>query len=142
MFKKTTRGVSLFLAMLILLSTPAFALETYASSRIDRCSARAKAGTDGNFWVYFSVTASSTMDDIGASKIVIQRYTGSRWVTEATLTPADVPEMETTDAIRHSASISYAPKYSGYSYQAVVTVYASDSSGISSTNVTSMQVEM
>lgn len=130
----------MFLAVLIILSTPALAFETRASSRIDRCSARIKAGTDGNLWVYFSITAPYTMDDIGASKIAIQRYNGSRWVTESTLTPEDAPEMQTSDAIRHSASIPYKPEYSGYAYRAVVSVYATDSTGTSTTSATSMQV--
>lgn len=131
MYKKTVRGLSLFFAILMIMSTSAFALDMRASSRIDRYSARIMTDEDGNLWIYFSVNASSIMDDIGANKIAIQRNNGTRWVTENTITPADVPQMQTSDAIRHSATIPYTPEYSGYAYRAIVSVYAKDSSGSS-----------
>lgn len=137
MYKKIVRGMSLLFAILMIMSTSAFAMDMRASSRIERSSARIKMGADGNLWVYFSVDAVSTMDDIGASEIAIQRYSGSRWITESTLTPTDAPEMQTSNALRHSASIPYSPKYSGYDYRAVVAVYATDSSGTSTTSATS-----
>ena len=131
MYKKTVRGMSLFFAILMIMSTSAFALDMRASSRIDRYSARIMTDEDGNLWIYFSVNASSIMEDIGANKIAIQRNNGTRWVTENTITPADVPQMQTSDAIRHSATIPYTPEYSGYAYRAIVSVYAKDSSGSS-----------
>jgi len=140
MYKKIVRGMSLFFAILMILSTSAFAMDMRASSRIERSSARVRMAADGNLWAYFSIDAVSVMDDIGASEIVIQRYNGFRWVTENTLTPTDAPEMQTSDAIHHSASIPYKPEYSGYSYRVVVSVYATNSSGTSSTSVTSKQV--
>ena len=142
MYKKIVRGMSLLVAVLMIMSTTAVAMDMRASSRIENSSARVKKGVDGNLWVYFSVDAVSTMDDIGASKINIQRYNGSRWITESTLTPEDAPEMQDSNATRHSASIPYKPEYSGYAYRAVVSVYATDSSGTSTTSVTSMQVTM
>lgn len=142
MYKKIVRGMSLLFAILMIVSTPTFAMDARASARIDSSVAIVKAGTDGNLWVYFSVDAVSIMDDIGASKIMIQRYSGSRWITESTLTPTNTPEMQTTNALRHSATIPYSPKYSGCSYQAVVTVYATDSSGTSTKTVTSYPVTM
>ena len=138
MYKKIVRGTSLLFAVLMLMSTSVFALDMRASTRIVSSSAIVKAGTDDDLWIYFSII----MDDIGANKIMIQRYSGSRWVTESTLTPTNTPEMQTTNALRHSATIPYSPKYSGCSYQAVVTVYATDSSGTSTTTVTSYPVTM
>ena len=140
MYKKILRGMSLLFAVLMIISTSAFAMDAHASSRIATTSARIKMGIDSNLWVYFSVDAVSIMDDIGASKIAIQRYSGSRWITESTLTPEDVPEMQTTNDIWHSATIPYSPKYSGYSYRAVVSIYATDSSGTSTTTLTSLSV--
>ena len=113
MYKKIVRGTSLLFAVLMLMSTSTFAMDMRASTRIVSSSAIVKSGTDDNLWVYFSINAVSTMDDIGASKISIQRYSGSRWITESTLTPADVPEMQTSDALWHYATIPYSPKYSG-----------------------------
>lgn len=142
MYKKIARGMSLLFAVLMLMSTPVFAMDMRASTRIDSSSAIVKAGTDGNLWIYFSVDAVSVMDDLGASKIAIQRYSGSRWITESTLTPEDVPEMQTTDDIWHSATIPYSPKYSGYSYRAVVDIYATNSTGTSTKTLTSHSVTM
>lgn len=140
MYKKILRGMSLLFAILMIVSTSTFAMDARASSRIAATSARIKIGVDNNLWVYFSVDAVSIMDDIGASKIAIQRYSGSHWITESTLTPEDVPEMQTTDDIWHSAAISYSPKYSGYSYRAVVDIYATNSTGTSTKTLTSTSV--
>ena len=140
MYKKIVRGMSLFFAILMILSTSAFAIDTRASSRIATSSVRIKMGVDSNLWVYFSINAVYTMDDIGASRITIQRYSGSRWITESTITPEDMPEMQASNELRHSAAVPYSPMYSGYSYRAVVTVYATDSSGTSTTTLTSDSV--
>lgn len=140
MYKKIVRGMSLLFAVLMIMSTSAFAMDMRASTRIERSSVRIKIGVDDNLWVYFSVDAVYTMDDIGASRITIQRYSGSRWITESTITPEDMPELQTSDELRHSAAVPYSPEYSGYSYRAVVTVYATDSSGTSTTTLTSDSV--
>ena len=114
MCKNITKVVILLLAVLMIVSTPAFAMDMRASSRIISSSARVRSGDDSNLWVYFSITASSTMDNIGASKIVIQRYSDSHWVPECVLTSEDFPEIQASDVSRHSTSISYEPMYSGY----------------------------
>ena len=142
MYKKIVRGTSLLFAVLMLMSTSVFALDMRASTRIVSSSAIVKAGTDDDLWIYFSINAVSIMDDIGANKIMIQRYSGSRWVTESTLTPTNTPEMQTTNALRHSATIPYSPKYSGYSYRAVVDIYATNSTGTSTKTLTSHSVTM
>ena len=140
MYKKIVRGMSLLFAILIIISTSAFAMDMRASSRIATSSARVRLDADNNLWVYFSINAVSIMDDIGASKIAIQRYSGSNWITECTLSPEDEPEMQTTDDIWHYATIPYSPKYSGYSYRAVVNIYATDSTGTSTKTLTSTPV--
>ena len=140
MYQKIMRGMSLLVAILMIMSTSAYAMDTYASSRIATTSARVKMGDDSNLWIYFSVNAVSIMDELGASKILIQRYSGSRWITESTLTPEDVPEMQASNELWHYATIPYSPEYSGYSYRAVVSIYATDSSGTSTTTLTSKSV--
>ena len=135
MRKKVTCGV-LSALLLMLVSTTAFALDTRASSRIMSYSADSRVGSDGDLNIFFSITASSTMDVIGASRIDVQRYSGSRWVTECSITVKDEPKMQTSDAVRHSTIISYTPIYSNSDYRAVVTVYAKDSSGFSTAQVT------
>lgn len=140
MYKKIVRGMSLLFAILMIMSASAFAMDMRASSRIATSSARIKMGVDGNLWVHFSVNAVYTMDDIGASKITIQRYSGSRWITESILTAEDFPEIQASNALRHSATVPYSPEYSGCSYRAVVAIYATDSSGTSTTTLTSLSV--
>lgn len=140
MYKKILRGMSLFFAILMIVSTSTFAMDARASIRIVTSSTRIKIGVDSNLWVYFSVDAISIMDDIGASRITIQRYNGSRWITESTLTPEDMPEMQTSNELRHSAAVPYSPMYSGYSYRAVVDVYATNSTGTSTKTLTSTSV--
>lgn len=120
----------------LVLSVTAFAADIRASSRFVRYSAELSAGNDGNIYVLFSVTASNTMDVIGASSIAIQRYDNAQWVTERTLTVKDEPEMQTTNSTRYSASISYEPVFSNARYRAVVSVYAKDSSGSSTAQTT------
>ncbi|MDE7245306.1 MAG: hypothetical protein K2O18_15225 [Oscillospiraceae bacterium] len=119
----------------LILSGTAIAAESRASSRLSRYSAELFAGNDGNLYVLFSVIASNTMDVLGASNITIQRYNGSRWDTECTLTVKDTPEMQTSNAAQYSASIPYEPNYSNANYRAVVTFYAKDSSGSSTAQV-------
>lgn len=140
MHKKMHRSAALFLAILMLLSTTAFSIELRASSRIALSRATLTAENDGDLIVYFFITASDTMDDIGLSKIVIQRYNGSRWVNEDTLTVSDAPEMQTTNAARYTATIPYTPLYTGKEYQAVVTFYAKDGTGFSTAPMTTNSV--
>lgn len=135
MRKKTMYGTVLFLALLIFMSTTASATDTRASSRFMDYSSKLRVESDGDLNIYFSVTASNIMDILGANKIAIQRYNGSRWVTESTLSSDDVPEMQTTNAIQHYAWIPYEPNYSNANYRAVVTFYAEDSSGSSTAQV-------
>lgn len=131
MKKSLLRIVTLCMSILIAFPTTAFALDTRANSRIKTCSALVRVENNGDLSVFFSITASTTMDVIGANKIVIQRYNGSKWVAESTLIPRDYPEMQTNNASQYSALISYAPDYSSSSYRAVVTVYAADNEGYS-----------
>ncbi len=138
--KKATRGTALFLAFLMILSTTALAVNSRASDTFIRYSASLSLKDDGDLEIYFNVATSRHMDIIGASTINIQRYNGTRWVTEETLTVNDCPEIQTSNASRHSASITYTPDYTGATYQAVVTVYAKDSSGSSTSQTTTAQV--
>lgn len=135
MRKKAICGVLVAL-LLVFASTTALAADTRASSRIMSYNAELRVGSDKDLNIYFSVAACSTMDIIGANRIDIQRYNGSRWNTECTLTVEDEPEMQTSDAARHSAIISYEPDYSNSNYRAVVTIYAKDSLGSSEVQAT------
>ena len=140
-YRKTTGIVAGILVAALLLSTTAFAVETRASSRINKVYANLYADKSGNLSISFSVTARGLMDVIGASEILIQRFDGSKWISEETLTVVDVPELQTKDASRYSKTISYAPAYTGVFYRIIVTAYAKDKSGASTSQATSTQVK-
>lgn len=139
-YKKAVNKAAVVLVVLMILSTTAFAADARASSRIDRATATLSVTSSGDLYVYFTVLASGTMDTLGANKIDIQRQDGSRWITEETLTTRDYPEIQTSNAARHSATVTYTPDYTGATYRVVVTAYAKDSSGSSTSQATSSQV--
>ena len=132
--------VALFLLCAMLFSTIAFATNSRASSRIDRFNVNLYVDSSGELCTNFYVAANGKMDSLGVSKITIQRYNGSRWIVESTLTVRNYPDMQTSNVSQHSAAISYTPAYTGATYRAVVTAYAEDSYGSSTSEATTGQV--
>ena len=123
--------------MMILMTATAFAADTQrASDRFNSYTANLYVVSNGDLDINFSVTASSTMDILGASRIVVERDNGYRWVTECTLTANNIPAMQTSNATQYSASIPYEPIDPNAHYRAVVTFYAKDSSGSSTVQAT------
>ena len=83
---KTLRVLFLVVAISVLLSVAAFAAPMRASKYLSVYSARLTKTSNGDLSLYFHVTAPATMDHLGASRIAIQRYTGSYWRTEYNFT--------------------------------------------------------
>ena len=136
MRKRVCRGI-VVLMMMILMTATAFAADTQrASDRFNSYTANLYVVSNGDLDINFSVTASSTMDILGASRIVVERDNGYRWVTECTLTANNIPAMQTSNATQYSASIPYEPIDPNAHYRAVVTFYAKDSSGSSTVQAT------
>ena len=136
MRKRVCRGIFV-LMMMILMTATAFAADTQrASDRFNSYTANLYVVSNGYLDINFSVTASSTMDILGASRIVVERDNGYRWVTECTLTANNIPAMQTSNATQYSASIPYEPIDPNAHYRAVVTFYAKDSSGSSTVQAT------
>lgn len=135
MRKRVCSGI-LFLLLMILMTATAFAADTRASDRFSSHNAKLYVESNGDLEIYFSVITVNKMDVLGASRIVVERYNGFRWVTECTLTVKDAPEMQTSNASRYSASIPYEPNDPNANYRAVVTFYAKDSSGSSTEQAT------
>lgn len=69
------------------------------------------------------------MEQLGANRIYIQRYTGSYWTTEYTFTYPESAELQGENVIRYAKKITYDPVYSSAQYRAVVTFYAAKGSG-------------
>ena len=136
MRKRVCRGIFV-LMMMILMTATAFAADTQrASDRFNSYTANLYVVSNGDLDINFSVTASSTMDILGAIRIFVERDNGYRWVTECTLTANNIPAMQTSNATQYSASIPYEPIDPNAHYRAVVTFYAKDSSGSSTVQAT------
>ena len=116
--------VLLCFLMLCSISTHAYAVEPYASSQISAHSATLKKGTDGYLYVTFTISTNRVMNTLGASSVVIQRYSFFQWVNEHTITPDDMPELLTTNEGYHALIVRYTPLFSNAKYRAVVNLYA------------------
>lgn len=133
--KKVIRPTIIVLTLIMLICSNSPIAKARASDRFATYSATLKKTTNGDLSVFFTVTASSTMDTLGASKIDIQWYNGSRWVTEKTYTSTDVPKLQTSNATHYAQSVEHTPAHTG-PYHAIVTFYAEDSDGKSTVELT------
>lgn len=124
MRKQCLKIVSFLLCLVILCSIPVHALEPYASSQISGHSATLAKGSDGYLYVPFTIRTNRVMNILGASSVVIQRYSLFQWVNEYTFTPEDTPELLTTNASYHSLIVPYYPLFPNATYRAVVNFYA------------------
>ena len=129
MFKKGIRIVAYLLAILIVFSVSTSAIELRSSEYLGTYYADLLKTSDGDLSIYFSITAPSRMDYLGANRIYIQRYTGSYWTTEYTFTYPETLELQGESTVRYSKKITYDPVYSSAQYRAVVTFYAAKGSG-------------
>mgnify|MGYP001032012158 CR=1 FL=1 len=77
----------------------------------------------GTITVYVDLTGTSSMDEIGASSIIVERLNGSSWVPVKTFSPSNTAGMISYSARIYNGSVSFTPANSG-TYRAVVTVYA------------------
>lgn len=136
--RKRVCGVmlSLFLLIMLFVPTTAFAAENRNSERFMEYSAKIRVESNGDLDIYFSVSASSKMDVLGASKIAVQRYNGSKWVTEYTYTPKNTPELQQSDTNVFTEILVYTPEHKNDRYRAEVTFYAENSTGYSTAVVT------
>ena len=116
--------VLLCLILLCSISTHAYAVEPYASSQISAHTATLDKGTDGYLYITFAIWANRIMNKIGASSVVIQRYSLFQWVNEHTITSDDMPELLETNEGYHSLIIRYKPLFRNATYRAVVNLYA------------------
>ena len=130
--KRLSQILCMIMVFVTVLSTAAFAAETpapRASNFFMSSSVYFWHVSGDNYQVWFDVTALSTMQKLGASKIKVQRSTDKvNWTTVKTYNMADYSQMIDTNVARHVDCVSYTAT-SGYYYRAVVTLYAKNSSG-------------
>lgn len=123
--------VLLCLFMLCSISTNTYALEPYASSQISGHSAALDKGSNGYLYVTFTIDTNRVMNTLGASSVVIQRYSLFQWVNEYTFTPENTPQLLTTNDGSHALCILYKPLFSNAKYRAIVNFYAESNTMIS-----------
>ena len=136
---------------LILVFTSIMTMPTYASETVDQrasnyfavSSAYFNVISDSKFEIWFDVTATGLMDELGASKIELERSSdGVNWTTVKTYRRANYSQMvKTTAAGSYSASVPYT--YSdGYYYCATVTLYAKKGNGTASATISSSILDL
>lgn len=130
--KRLTQILCMIMVFVTVLSTAAFAAETptpRASNFFMSSSVYFWHVSGDNYQIWFDVTALSTMQKLGASKIKVQRSTDKvNWTTVKTFNMDDYSQMTTTNTGHYVNCVPYTAT-SGYYYRAVVTLYAKNSSG-------------
>lgn len=132
--------ILLCLIMFCSILVHAYALEPYASSQISGHSASLLKGDDGYLYVFFTIHTNRIMNTLGASSVVIQRYSLFQWVNEYTFTPENMPELLITNAGYHALIIPYDPLFPNAKYRAVVNFYAESDTMISTAKGTTNTV--
>ena len=130
--KRFTNCICILLVCVMMFTTTAFAAETVdprASMFFSASSVYFWNTSGNNYQIWFDVTSKGTMTELGASEIQVQRSTDERnWTTVRTYYKENYSQMTDTNTTRHADCVSYTAT-SGYSYRAIVTLYARNSSG-------------
>ena len=130
--KQFTKCICILLVCVMMFTTTAFAAET-----VEPRGSNFFVGSSVYFWntsgrnyeIWFDVTAKGTMTELGASEIVVQRSTDEQnWTTVRTYYMEDYSQMTDTGVARHVDCVPFTAT-NGYSYRAIVYLYARNSSG-------------
>lgn len=130
--KRFTRCIAFLLVCVMMVSTTAFAAEVPEprASNFFMASSVYFWNTSGNSYeIWFDVTAVGTMMELGASEITVQRSTDERnWTTVRTYYKENYSQMTDTTTTHHVDCVPFTAT-TGYSYRAIVYLYARNSSG-------------
>ena len=130
--KQFTKCICILLVCVMMFTTTAFAAET-----VEPRGSNFFVGSSVYFWntsgrnyeIWFDVTAKGTMTELGVSEIVVQRSTDERnWTTVRTYDKEDYSQMTDTSTVHHVDCVPFTAT-AGYSYRAIVMLYARNSSG-------------
>lgn len=129
--KKFMRIICHLLVMATLVAIPAHAAEQserasmYFSSYRAYCYAASSTRIEVNFYV----VGAGIMDELGASKILVQRSSDrTNWTTVKTFEKENYSDMTDNNVGTYGATLSCTVA-SGYYYRAYVTFYAENDSG-------------
>ena len=144
--RRFVRFVCLFLVFASVATIPVFAVEnteSRASSYFAYGSAYFTVTSSTELEICFDVTAVGMMDELGASKIVLERSTdGVNWSPVKTYYKGSYSQMVDDDgAFMYSASVPYT--YSnGYYYCATVTLYAKQGNNTANSTVSTSILDL
>lgn len=131
--KNFLRLICIVLSLSICMALPASAdagQNARASDYFHQISTYINRLNNTQFEVWFDLICVDRMDEIGASKITVQRSTdGTNWQNMFTYRSEHYPQMIAYNTVSHGACIPYHGTL-GYYYRGVVTFYAKNSSGI------------
>lgn len=131
MKKSIKRGLSLALALMMLMSISLTTVSARSSLYLDGYCAWLTAEDDGIVDVCIDVTAYDIMDEVGASRVQIfeSKDGGQTWTSKRIYLKSLFPELvDTNTYFYYNNPISYQGT-PGYRYYALVTMYAGDSTG-------------
>lgn len=89
--------------------------------------------------VSFNITARSTMSTLGASMIVIEKWTTQGWTPAKTFYSSTTENMTSLDTAYHGGSVTYTGASSGQ-YRAKISFYAASSSESDSKSLTTNKI--
>ena len=131
--KRFSQSICVILILSLVLS-----MSTFAAEIPDSRSSRFFAASSVYFWhasgnqyqIWFDVTAVGGMDELGTSKITVERSTDLvNWSPIKTYYKSSYPQMTTTsETCWYTNYVTYYPA-DGYAYRAVVELYARNSTG-------------
>lgn len=130
--KKLKRYVCFVLLIISMLSVQVFAEDTTprASAYVRSYSAYLEPTSNSTFDVWFDVTATSRMDELGTSVIKVQRSSdGSNWYTVRTYKKEMYSQMICENTGAHTDCVSYTSIEPGFYYRAYVEFYAKKGTG-------------
>ena len=143
--KRFTRCVCVLVVVVMMFSSTALAAETTeprASNYFMYSSVYFWNTSGNNYEIWFDVSAVGTMQELGTSKIIVQRSTDEEnWTTVKTYYKADYPQMTATNTAVHYGCVPFTAT-SGYSYRAIVYLYARNSSGYGSMRETTALLDL
>ena len=129
--KRFVRLICLVMVFAMLATIPAYAAEnnTRASDYFSSYRAYVTKTSSSQLSVSFFVVGHGIMDELGASRIRVQRSSdGTNWTTVYTFLKEYHPNMTDTDTAAYGSVVS-CPISSSYYYRAIVDFYSANSSG-------------
>ena len=127
--KRILKPLCAVLAVMLMFTQPAQAIEienTRDSSYFIASSVYLVKTSDMTFEAWFDVSATRTMDELGASSITIQKsYDGVTWESMITYTKESTPQLICANTGLHGACVRYAGTTGRY-YRAKIVLYAKD----------------